>query len=414
MKADAGWKLCTRKPALTPVMMAASTAALPLCRSKAMIENDAAEIAQTPAARPSMPSEKLTTLTMSTIPMTVIGTPASPMSTRCTNGSVNVCTRTPSRTGSSTAVTWPSSLIAGGRSYTSSSAPTKVMSAAPARIARQRSSCRGSQISDETRTPQKIARPPRRGGGRSDRPRPPGWSTAGARRAMRELNGGTAAVTAPAPRAAAAASHPEGCMTTECHASRRPRCMTSRGPGMLCAVDVGVVGLGYVGLPLAAAFAQAGFGVTGFDVDARRVAQIRDEGGAAFAVTTDPATLSEVDAVVVCVPTPLTANREPDLAPLLSAAHTLARTLRRGQLVVLESTTFPGTTRERLAPILEGSGLRAGSDFHLAYSPERLDPGRVSEGLRTPPKVAGGLTPACRDRALALYRVVCDEVVPVS
>jgi UDP-N-acetyl-D-glucosamine dehydrogenase len=183
---------------------------------------------------------------------------------------------------------------------------------------------------------------------------------------------------------------------------------------MLCAVDVGVVGLGYVGLPLAAAFAQAGFGVIGFDVDARRVAQIRDEGGAAFAVTTDPATLSEVDAIVLCVPTPLTAKREPDLAPLLSAAHTLARTLRRGQLVVLESTTFPGTTRERLAPILEGSGLRAGSDFHLAYSPERIDPGHSGRDVRGTPKLIAGLTPACAARAEELYRHICDELVPVS
>src|SRR3954470_15660215 len=297
------------------------------------------------------------------------------------------------------------------------------MSAAPARIARQRSSCRGSQISDETRTPQKIARPPRRGVGRSDRPRPPGWSTAPTRRAMRELSGVRAAVTAPAARAAAAASHPEGCMTTECHASRRPRCMTSRGPGMLCAVDVGVVGLGYVGLPLAAAFAEAGFRVTGFDVDAPRVAQIRDQGrgargaphtreggGGARAPPPPPASLSEVDAVVVCVPTPLTANREPDLAPLLSAAHTLARTLRRGQLVVLESTTFPGTTRERLAPILEGSGLRAGSDFHLAYSPERIDPGHSGRDVRGTPKLVAGLTPACAARAEELYRHICDEL----
>jgi UDP-N-acetyl-D-glucosamine dehydrogenase len=189
---------------------------------------------------------------------------------------------------------------------------------------------------------------------------------------------------------------------------------------------VGVVGLGYVGLPLAAAFAGAGAEVVGVDVDARRIAEIRDGRAplhdptldasalADVRVTTDVAELAAVDAVVICVPTPLSPNREPDLGPLLASAHALAAIVRPGQLVVLESTTFPGTTRERLAPILEGSGLRAGADFHLAYSPERLDPGRVATGLRSTPKLVAGLTPACLERAQELYRLVCDEVVPVS
>jgi UDP-N-acetyl-D-glucosamine dehydrogenase len=189
---------------------------------------------------------------------------------------------------------------------------------------------------------------------------------------------------------------------------------------------VGVVGLGYVGLPLAAAFAGAGAEVVGVDVDARRIADIRDGRAplhdptldasalAGVRVTTDVAELAAVDAVVICVPTPLSPNREPDLGPLLASAHALAAVVRPGQLVVLESTTFPGTTRERLAPILEGSGLRAGADFHLAYSPERLDPGRVATGLRSTPKLVAGLTPACLERAQQLYRLVCDEVVPVS
>jgi UDP-N-acetyl-D-glucosamine dehydrogenase len=189
---------------------------------------------------------------------------------------------------------------------------------------------------------------------------------------------------------------------------------------------IGVVGLGYVGLALAAAFAEGGAEVIGVDVDRRRVDDVRarrvelhdltlDERALAHVqATTDYAALSDCDAVVVCVPTPLTPNQEPDLAPLLGAAHALAGVLRAGQLVVLESTTFPGTTRERLAPILEGSGLRAGADFHLAYSPERLDPGRDGHGLRTTPKLVAGLTPACARRAEALYREVCDQVVPVS
>jgi UDP-N-acetyl-D-glucosamine dehydrogenase len=189
---------------------------------------------------------------------------------------------------------------------------------------------------------------------------------------------------------------------------------------------IGVIGLGYVGLPLAAAFAGAGDEVVGVDLDARRVRDVlagtvtlhdTTLDAAALtrvAATTDYAALRDTDAVVICVPTPLTPNQEPDLAPLLGAAHALAAVLVPGQLVVLESTTFPGTTRERLAPILEASGLRAGHDFHLAYSPERLDPGRGGHGLASTPKVVAGLTPACAERAEALYRRVCEELVRVS
>jgi UDP-N-acetyl-D-glucosamine dehydrogenase len=124
--------------------------------------------------------------------------------------------------------------------------------------------------------------------------------------------------------------------------------------------------------------------------------------------------LHEADAILVCVPTPLTHNREPDLGPLLAAAQSLAGVLRRGQLVVLESTTFPGTTREHMVPLLEESGLRAGQDFALAFSPERVDPGRTDFTLRTTPKVVGGLTPECTERAVAAYAHVCDDIVRVS
>jgi len=118
--------------------------------------------------------------------------------------------------------------------------------------------------------------------------------------------------------------------------------------------------------------------------------------------------------VLICVPTPLANHREPDLTYLVDAATSLSRVLRAGQLVVLESTTYPGTTRDRLKPILEESGLAAGRDFHLAYSPERIDPGRTDYTVRTTPKVVGGLTDACRDRAAEVYGEICDEVVPVS
>jgi UDP-N-acetyl-D-glucosamine dehydrogenase len=191
---------------------------------------------------------------------------------------------------------------------------------------------------------------------------------------------------------------------------------------------VGIMGLGYVGLPLAVAFAEEGHDVVGVDIDARKVeALTRGEShiedipserlrAASDRVdaTTRASNLSRCDAVLVCVPTPLTPNREPDLGPLVAATRVLADLLQRGQLVVLESTTYPGTTRERMAPILEESGLIAGQDFHLAYSPERVDPGRSDYRLRNTPKVLGGLTEACGDRAEALYREVCDEIVRVS
>jgi UDP-N-acetyl-D-glucosamine dehydrogenase len=124
--------------------------------------------------------------------------------------------------------------------------------------------------------------------------------------------------------------------------------------------------------------------------------------------------LHEADAILICVPTPLTRNREPDLGPLLGASQGLAGVIRAGQVVVLESTTFPGTTRQHLVPLLEESGLRAGEDFALAFSPERVDPGRTDYTIRTMPKIIGGLTPACTEKASAIYAQVCDELVPVK
>jgi UDP-N-acetyl-D-glucosamine dehydrogenase len=192
--------------------------------------------------------------------------------------------------------------------------------------------------------------------------------------------------------------------------------------------SVGVIGLGYVGLPLAVAFAQEGCEVIAVDIDARKVEAIgagesyiedvsEDELRAVadrLHVSTRYARLAKVDAVLVCVPTPLTRNREPDLGPLIDATRALAEVLQADQLVVLESTTYPGTTRERMAPLLEESGLAAGRDFHLAFSPERVDPGRTDFTLRNTPKVLGGLTEACADRAEELYGLVCDRVVRVS
>jgi UDP-N-acetyl-D-glucosamine dehydrogenase len=191
---------------------------------------------------------------------------------------------------------------------------------------------------------------------------------------------------------------------------------------------VGVIGLGYVGLPLAVAFAREGCDVVAVDVDARKIeaitageSYIEDVTSEALAevlgrihATTRYARLAKADAVLVCVPTPLTRNREPDLGPLIDATRALAEVLQSDQLVILESTTYPGTTRERVAPLLEESGLAAGRDFHLAFSPERVDPGRTDYTLRNTPKVLGGLTEACAERAEELYGLVCDQVVRVS
>jgi len=194
-------------------------------------------------------------------------------------------------------------------------------------------------------------------------------------------------------------------------------------------MKIGIVGLGYVGLPLAVAFAEAEHVVVGLDADRRKVdalndgrSYIEDIPDATLAslsgrlrATVDEADLSSCEAVVICVPTPLTGSREPDLTYLNESAAALAAVLQPGQLVVLESTTYPGTTRERLLPILEqGSGLKAGEAFHLAFSPERIDPGRTDYTVRTTPKLVGGITPACTERARELYSLVCDEVVVLS
>jgi UDP-N-acetyl-D-glucosamine dehydrogenase len=193
-------------------------------------------------------------------------------------------------------------------------------------------------------------------------------------------------------------------------------------------MKIGVIGLGYVGLPLAVEFLEAGHEVVGVDVDQRRVQgigqgvsdieDIPSERLAAvlerFNASTRYADLAGVEVAIIAVPTPLSRNREPDLGPLLSAGRSLAGVLQRGQLVVLESTTYPGTTREQLVPLLEESGLAAGVDFNVAFSPERVDPGRTDFTLRNTPKVVGGLTEACCERAVALYSEVCDQIVPVS
>jgi UDP-N-acetyl-D-glucosamine dehydrogenase len=193
-------------------------------------------------------------------------------------------------------------------------------------------------------------------------------------------------------------------------------------------MKIGIMGLGYVGLPLAAAFCEQGHEAIGFDVDPLRVdatargesyvEDVPSERILAIAERLHPTTriadLAGADAVAIAVPTPLTQNREPDLGPLVSAGTALAGVLQKDQLVVLESTTYPGTTRERLVPLLEESGLAAGRDFHVAFSPERVDPGRTDYTMRTTPKLVGGYTDTCLARAVSLYEEVCDHVVPLS
>jgi UDP-N-acetyl-D-glucosamine dehydrogenase len=193
---------------------------------------------------------------------------------------------------------------------------------------------------------------------------------------------------------------------------------------------VGVVGLGYVGLPLAVAFARAGFRVIGVDADPVRTALLA--GGTSpvedvpaallaplvqsgrLAIHSAPDALGEADAIVICVPTPLGKSKEPDISFIVAAADGVARVLRPGGLVVLESTTYPGTTDEVLLPRLSRGGLRVGEEFFLGFSPERIDPGNQTWGLSRIPKVVGGVTPACRHLIETLYGQIIDQVVPVS
>ena len=191
-----------------------------------------------------------------------------------------------------------------------------------------------------------------------------------------------------------------------------------------------IIGAGYVGMPLARVFADAGKVVLLVDVDRevvdginRGASHIPDVSSDALkplvdsgrvSATSDYDALKEVDAILIALPTPLSSQREPDLSIVKGAVAEIAPRLRKGQLVVLESTTYPGTTRECLQPILERSGLKAGEDFHLAFSPERVDPGRADWTTKNTPKVVGGLTPACTERAAEFYRAAVDTVVPLS
>ncbi len=193
---------------------------------------------------------------------------------------------------------------------------------------------------------------------------------------------------------------------------------------------IGVIGLGYVGLPLAVEFAKQGFGVTGFDVDVSKTAKINEgrsyipdvsesELGAAvragrLRATSDMGELGRMDVVDIAVPTPLRKTRDPDLSYVVKAVEAVAATLRPGQLVVLESTTYPGTTDEVVQPMLEERGLKADVDFFLAFSPERVDPGNQQYTTRTIPKVVGGIGPASTEVASALYGAVVSNVVPVT
>ena len=192
----------------------------------------------------------------------------------------------------------------------------------------------------------------------------------------------------------------------------------------------GIIGLGYVGLPLALEFARAGFRVTGIDVDRGKVdaimagrsyvvdvsdAEIAEQVAAGrLMATSDFAAIAELDTVNICVPTPLRKTKDPDLTFVVSAVNEIRRHLRRGQLVILESTTYPGTTEEVVLPALEATGLKAGQDFCLAFSPERIDPGNPHFSTRNIPKVVGGMTSRCTQVATALYEQCIERVIPVS
>src|SRR5437867_3783296 len=192
----------------------------------------------------------------------------------------------------------------------------------------------------------------------------------------------------------------------------------------------GVVGLGYVGLPLAVELAKAGFHATGIDLDARKVQLITDgrsyipdvatadvqmlRAKGLLDATTDFAVIRELDSVNICVPTPLRKTKDPDMSYIVSAVEAVAKYLHPGMLIVLESTTYPGTTEEVVQPLLEQTGLKAGQDFFLAFSPERVDPGNPTFQTHNVPKVVGGLTPVCLDLAAELYGTAITTIVRVS
>jgi UDP-N-acetyl-D-glucosamine dehydrogenase len=191
---------------------------------------------------------------------------------------------------------------------------------------------------------------------------------------------------------------------------------------------VGIVGLGYAGLPLAMAFAEAGFPVTGIDVSESRVRAVRERRSylvdvpeeryhgldGELSATTDYGAVQEIDAMTICVPTPLSKTRTPDLSYIVAAAESVAANLRSGQLVVLQSTTYPGTTEEIVLPILESSGGTVGEDFFLGYAPERVDPGNGKFTVKNTPKLIAGVTPECLRRTELLYRQIVDTIIPCS
>lgn len=192
--------------------------------------------------------------------------------------------------------------------------------------------------------------------------------------------------------------------------------------------QVAVIGLGYVGLPMCVEFAKAGYRVIGIDNDERKVAHLQSGKSYILDIADDsiqsilprftPVSqfdhLAKADAIVICVPTPLRKTKDPDLSYIKSAAAQILKFLRKGHLVILESTTYPGTTDEIILPELENTGLKAGSDFFIAYSPERIDPGNTTYNLRNTPKIVGGYTPACGELAALLYQSITDRVVRVS
>lgn len=239
---------------------------------------------------------------------------------------------------------------------------------------------------------------------------------------------GTASVSPPASRVAVASRPPRRAASAR-RSDAGPLAQLAKRIATRQA-RIGVIGLGYVGLPLAVEFAKEGFRVTGVDVDAERIEGV--ERGRSYILDVPSEELQQLrathrltatasfdvlgsqDVVIICVPTPLRKTREPDMSHILSATREIATRVRKGQLIVLESTTYPGTTDEVVLPALEASGLTVGKDFCLAFSPERIDPGNPTYTTRTIPKVIGGITPACTRLATALYRCVVERTVPVS
>src|SRR4051795_11778654 len=428
--------------------MAARAAASERPKETASRAKAPAAMATMPAARPSIPSIRFTRFARKAIHRTVIGAAAQPRLIEPISGRFRwSILRSQPSTGISARATTAKALGPGRSPRVSSSSPTRATPAVPMRMPGYGPS--GSTNSNAgTRMPITIAKPPMRGMGfvwtrglSPPRSIPPIF---GASQAVAGVSSSTIATATMKPHATEPSSTRERRESHKDIAERVIAQGVERNEGLPPALAValtsvsevlssaqafderiatreaavGIVGLGYAGLPLAMVFAEAGFPVTGIDISEERVRAVSerrsylvdvpaerfDHLDGRLRAVTDYAAVRELDAITICVPTPLSKTRTPDISHVVSAAESVAANLRPGQLVVLQSTTYPGSTQEIVLPILEKSGGKVGEDFFLGYAPERVDPGNKEYSIRNTPKLVAGVTDECRRRVELLYR----------